>query len=171
MADCARSDFGLTLGEIVNDIGGGTLSGRPVRAVQVGGPLGAYVPVSLFDTPFDYEAFTKATASSATAGSWCSTIRSTWPGWRASAWSSARSRAAANARPAASDRRAASRRSTRSAPATNVDANIELLKDLCQTMKFGSLCALGGFAPYPVESALRHFPEDFHKPALEAAAE
>jgi len=51
--------FGLKLGEIVNDIGGGTLSGRPVRAVQVGGPLGAYVPVSLFDTPFDYEAYTK----------------------------------------------------------------------------------------------------------------
>ena len=53
----------------------------------------------------------------------------------------------------------------------DVESNIDLLKDLCHTMKFGSLCALGGFAPYPVESALRHFPEDFHKPALEAAAE
>ena len=52
-----EAGFGLTLGEIVNDIGGGTLSGRPVRAVQVGGPLGAYFPPSLFDTPFDYEAF------------------------------------------------------------------------------------------------------------------
>ena len=49
--------FGVTLGELVNDIGGGTLSGRPVRAVQVGGPLGAYFPPALFDTPFDYEAF------------------------------------------------------------------------------------------------------------------
>src|SRR5260370_30929775 len=49
--------FGLTLGEIVEDIGGGTQSGRPVRAVQVGGPLGAYFPRALFDTPFDYEAF------------------------------------------------------------------------------------------------------------------
>ena len=51
----------------------------------------------------------------------------------------------------------------------DVEKNIELLLDLCNTMKFGSLCALGGFAPYPVESALRHFPEDFRKPALEAA--
>jgi formate dehydrogenase iron-sulfur subunit len=42
-----------------------------------------------------------------------------------------------------------------------VDENIALLEDLCQTMKFGSLCALGGLAPYPVLSALRHFPEDF----------
>src|SRR5258705_1194963 len=49
--------FGITLGELVDDIGGGTLSGRPVRAVQVGGPLGAYFPRELFDTPFDYEAF------------------------------------------------------------------------------------------------------------------
>jgi formate dehydrogenase iron-sulfur subunit len=49
--------FGVTLGELVEDIGGGTASGRPVRAVQVGGPLGAYFPPALFDTPFDYEAF------------------------------------------------------------------------------------------------------------------
>src|SRR6201999_378848 len=49
--------FGMTLGELVNEIGGGTASGRPVRAVQVGGPLGAYFPPALFDTPFDYEAF------------------------------------------------------------------------------------------------------------------
>ena len=49
--------FGITLGELVDDIGGGTASGRPVRAVQVGGPLGAYFPRALFDTPFDYEAF------------------------------------------------------------------------------------------------------------------
>ena len=52
-----EAGFGLTLGELVNDIGGGTLTGRPVRAVQVGGPLGAYFPPALFDTPFDYEAF------------------------------------------------------------------------------------------------------------------
>ena len=52
--------FGITLGELVDDIGGGTRNGRPVRAVQVGGPLGAYFPRSLFDTPFDYEAFTAA---------------------------------------------------------------------------------------------------------------
>jgi len=53
----------------------------------------------------------------------------------------------------------------------NVEANIALLQDLCQTMKWGSLCALGGFAPYPVLSALKHFPEDFHKNSLPAAAE
>src|SRR6478735_1332817 len=53
-----ETTFGITLGELIDDIGGGTLTGRPVRAVQVGGPLGAYFPRALFDTPFDYEAFT-----------------------------------------------------------------------------------------------------------------
>jgi formate dehydrogenase iron-sulfur subunit len=50
-----------------------------------------------------------------------------------------------------------------------LDANIELIRDLCHTMKFGSLCALGGFIPYPVMSALEHFPEDFRRPRLAPA--
>ena len=51
-----------------------------------------------------------------------------------------------------------------------VEANLALVEDLCQTLKFGSLCALGGFTPYPVMSAIRHFPEDFDRPRLAAAA-
>ena len=93
---------------------------------------------------------------------------STWPGWRASPWSSAPSRAAASARPAGSARCAASRPSTGSAAAT--PRRSTLLTDLCETMKDGSLCALGGFTPYPVMSALRHFPEDFTASHKEAAA-
>ena len=71
--------FGLTLRELLYDYGGGTASGRPIRAVQVGGPLGAYLPESQFDTPLDYEAFAgDRRACSATAASWCSTTPSTW---------------------------------------------------------------------------------------------
>ena len=99
--------FGITLREAIYDFGGGTVSGRPLRAVQVGGPLGAYFPESLLDTPLDYEAFAAKRAWSGTAASWCSTTRWIWPGKPASRWSSARSRAAASARPAGSDRRAA----------------------------------------------------------------
>jgi len=47
----------------------------------------------------------------------------------------------------------------------NRAANLDVLADLCNTMKFGSLCALGGFTPYPVMSALTHFPDDFGAPA------
>ncbi|MGD8711085.1 MAG: NADH-ubiquinone oxidoreductase-F iron-sulfur binding region domain-containing protein, partial [Ectothiorhodospiraceae bacterium] len=52
---------------------------------------------------------------------------------------------------------------------TDVDGNLKLLDDLCRTMLNGSLCALGGLTPYPVTSAVKHFPEDF-APATAAAS-
>jgi len=163
--------FGLKLGEIVNDIGGGTLSGRPVRAVQVGGPLGAYVPVSLFDTPFDYEAYTKVDSLIGHGGLvvFDDTVDMSWMARFGMEFCAIESCGKCTPCRIGSTRGVETIDKIRAGE--NVAANIELLKDLCQTMKLGSLCALGGFAPYPVESALRHFPEDFHKPALEAAAE
>ena len=112
-----ETDFGIPLGVVVNEIGGGTRSGRPVRAVQVGGPLGAYVPCRFSTFRSTMKPSRPRTVSSAMAASSFSTTPSTWPGWRASAWSSAPSKAAANARRAGSDRRAASRPSTRFATA------------------------------------------------------
>ena len=70
--------FGLTLREILDEFGGGTASGRPVRAVQVGGPLGAYWPQRMFDTPFDYETFAEKSGMLGMAASWCLTTRSIW---------------------------------------------------------------------------------------------
>src|SRR5712664_4001021 len=102
--------FGITLGELVDDIGGGTLTGRPVRAVQVGGPLGAYFPRALFDTPFDYEAFAARDGLIGHGG------------------------------------------------IVVFDDSVDMSKQARFAMEF---CALGGFTPYPVMSALTHFPEDF----------
>ena len=79
--------FGMTLARSSKTIGGGTATGRPLRAVQVGGPLGAYFPGSLLDTPLDYEAFAARRACSATAALSCSTTPSTWRSRRASRWS------------------------------------------------------------------------------------
>ena len=95
------------------------------------------------------------------AASWCSTTPSTWRSRRASPWSSAPPNPAANARRAASARCAAWRSLDHIIAGEQGRGNLELLRDLCHTMKFGSLCALGGFIPYPVMSALEHFPEDF----------
>jgi formate dehydrogenase iron-sulfur subunit len=164
-------DFGLTLGEIVNDIGGGTKTGRPVRAVQCGGPLGAYVPVSDFDMVFDYEAFTKRDALIGHGGlvvfdEAVDMLQMARFGMEFCAIESC-----GKCTPC----RIGSTRGVETIDkiknGQNVEANIALLQDLCQTMKWGSLCALGGFAPYPVLSALKHFPEDFHKNSLPAAAE
>ncbi len=164
-----ETDFGIPLGVIVNDIGGGTRSGRPVKAVQVGGPLGAYVPVSLFDLPFDYEAFAAKDSLIGHGGLvvFDDTVDMTWMARFGMEFCAIESCGKCTPCRIGSTRGVETIDKIRAGH--DVEKNIELLKDLCHTMKFGSLCALGGFAPYPVESALRHFPEDFRKPALEAA--
>jgi formate dehydrogenase iron-sulfur subunit len=162
--------FGVTLGELVNDIGGGTLSGRPVRAVQVGGPLGAYFPPALFDTPFDYEAFAAKDGLIGHGGVvvFDDTVDMAHQARFAMEFCVAES--CGKCTPC----RIGSVRGVETVDkilaGQNVDANLELLRDLCHTMKFGSLCALGGFIPYPVLSAMNFFPEDFH-PVQRLAAE
>ncbi len=156
-----EAGFGVTLGELVNDIGGGTLSGRPVRAVQVGGPLGAYFPPALFDTPFDYEAFAARDGLIGHGG--VVVFDDTVDLARQARF--AMEFCAVESCGKCTPCRIGSVRGVETVDkiiaGVNVDANLDLLRDLCHTMKFGSLCALGGFIPYPVMSALTHFPEDF----------
>lgn len=166
--------FGLTLGEIVDDIGGGTATGRPVKAVQVGGPLGAYFPRALFDTPFDYEAFAAKDGLIGHAGLVIFDDRADMLKQARFAMEFCAIESCGKCTPC----RIGSTRGVevidRLAAGIETDTQIEVLTDLCQTMKFGSLCALGGFAPYPVMSALKHFEEDFHprpenRPFVQAA--
>ena len=156
-----ETPFGITLGELVDDIGGGTLSGRPVRAVQVGGPLGAYFPRRLFDTPFDYEAFTAAGGLIGHAGV---TVFDDTVDMAAQA-RFAMEFCAVESCGKCTPCRIGSTRGVevidRIVAGQERGDNLTLLEELCDTMKFGSLCALGGFTPYPVMSALTHFPEDF----------
>ncbi len=163
--------FGLTLGEIVDGIGGGTASGRPVRAVQVGGPLGAYFPRALFDTPFDYEAFAAKDGLIGHAGIvvFDDTVDMLKQARFAMEFCAIES--CGKCTPC----RVGSVRGTETldklARGIDPDRQVALVTDLCNTMKFGSLCALGGFTPYPVMSALKHFPEDFRPAPVAAAAE
>jgi formate dehydrogenase iron-sulfur subunit len=174
--------FGITLGELVNDIGGGTASGRPVRAVQVGGPLGAYHPPADFNLPFDYETFAEADGLIGHAGITVFDDSVDMSAQARFAMSFCAAESCGKCTPCrigstrgvelidrirARDPRFAdavetlpqmhnARKRARTLP-----EEVTLLEDLCETMKFGSLCALGGFTPYPVLSALRHWPEDF----------
>jgi len=153
--------FGLTLGEIVNDIGGGTWSGRPVRAVQVGGPLGAYFPPSLFDTPFDYEAFA---ARDGLLGHGGIVVFNDSVDMLAQARFSMEFcsiESCGKCTPCRIGSVRGQETIDKILRGQNVNENLALLRDLCDTMKSGSLCALGGFVPYPVLSALNHFPQDF----------
>lgn len=151
--------FGLTLGQIVDDIAGGTATGRPVKAVQVGGPLGAYFPRALFDTPFGYEEFAGKEGLIGHAGL---TVFDDSADMLAQARFAMEFCAIESCGKCTPCRIGAVRGvETVDRIAKGDTAAIPLLTDLCATMKSGSLCALGGFTPYPVLSALNHFPADF----------
>ncbi|MDO3444509.1 NADH-quinone oxidoreductase subunit NuoF [Agrobacterium sp. V1] len=162
--------FGLPLGQLVNDIGGGTITGRPVKAVQVGGPLGAYFPVSLFDTLFDYEAFTAAGGLIGHAGIVVFDDTADMLHQARFALEFCAVESCGKCTPCRIGSTRGVETVDRIALGIEREKNTALLEDLCETMKFGSLCALGGFTPYPVMSALRHFPDDFAPiPRVEAA--
>ncbi len=153
--------FGITLGELVDEIGGGTFTGRPVRAVQVGGPLGAYFPRALFDTAFDYEAFAARDGLIGHAGIvvFDDTVDMAKQARFAMEFCAIESCGKCTPCRIGSTRGVETIDKIRAGE--RVEQNLAIVEDLCNTMKFGSLCALGGFTPYPVMSALKHFREDF----------
>ncbi|MFV0491552.1 MAG: formate dehydrogenase beta subunit [Pseudorhodobacter sp.] len=159
--------FGLTLGEIVHEIGGGTASGRPVKAVQVGGPLGAYFPPGLFDTPFGYEEYAEQDGLIGHAGVVVFDDSANMLKMARFAMEFCAIESCGKCTPC----RIGAVRGVETVDriARGDGAAIPLLEDLCATMKEGSLCALGGFTPYPVLSALRHFPQDFTASSKDAA--
>ncbi len=163
--------FGLTLGEIVDEIAGGTASGRPVKAVQVGGPLGAYFPRALFDTPFDYEAFAAKDGLIGHAGIVVFDDTADMLKQARFAMEFCAIESCGKCTPCRIGSTRGVEVADKIAAGIEPEKNRELLGDLCNTMKFGSLCALGGFTPYPVMSAMTHFPEDFSPAPLVEAAE
>jgi formate dehydrogenase iron-sulfur subunit len=153
--------FGITLGELIDDVGGGTFTGRPVRAVQVGGPLGAYFPRALFDTPFDYESFAARDGLIGHGGIvvFDDSVDMSKQARFAMEFCAVESCGKCTPCRIGSTRGVETIDKIRAGE--RVAENIAVIEDLCNTMKFGSLCALGGFTPYPVSSALKHFREDF----------
>ena len=177
-----EAPFGITLRELIYDFGGGTASGRPVKAVQVGGPLGAYIHPDQFDIPFDYEAYAAADALIGHGGIvvFDDTVQMAQMARFAMQFCAAESCGKCTPCRIGSVRGVELIDRLRAAGSTKPDEvstlpqmhnapkqprsreeELQLLEDLCETMKFGSLCALGGFTPYPVLSALKHWPEDF----------
>jgi formate dehydrogenase iron-sulfur subunit len=163
--------FGLSLRELIYDYGGGTATGRPLRAVQVGGPLGAYFPASLLDLPLDYEAFAAQKGMVGHGG--VVVFDDTVDLARQARF--AMEFCAIESCGKCTPCRIGSTRGVevidRIIAGTNRAATLLLLDDLCTTMLDGSLCALGGLTPLPVQSAVKHFPEDFDRPAPRIAAE
>jgi formate dehydrogenase iron-sulfur subunit len=155
--------FGVSLRELLYDYGGGSATGRPIRAIQVGGPLGAYIPASQFDTPVDYEALSGIGALLGHGG--IVVFDDTVDMARMARY--AMEFCAVESCGKCTPCRIGSTRGVelmdRIIQGVDSDENRSLLEELCETMLHGSLCGLGGMTPFPVQSALKHFPEDFRR--------
>jgi formate dehydrogenase iron-sulfur subunit len=162
--------FGLTVKELVYDYGGGSASGRPVRAVQIGGPLGAYLPASEFDTPLEYEALSARSALLGHGGvvvfddrvDMARMARYALEFCAVESCGKCTPCRIGSARGVELVDRIIAARSGANGHGGSQQADMTLLDELCDTMLNGSLCGLGGMTPFPVRSAVRHFPEDFH---------
>ena len=165
--------FGVTTRQLIEDWGGGTASGRPVRAVQVGGPLGAYLTPAKLDVPMDYEEFVKIDAMVGHGGLVVFDDTVDMAKMARFAMEFCVIESCGKCTPC----RIGSQRGVevidKIIAGENRTQNLELLEDLCVTMTDGSLCAMGGLTPMPVMSALKGYPEDFNrdpkKPVAEAA--
>ncbi len=155
--------FGISLRQVIEEIGGGTRSGRPIRAVQVGGPLGAYLPHTALDLPLDYEAFAAAGAMLGHGGIVVFDDTVDMAAQARFAMEFCAEESCGKYTPC----RIGSIRGVevidRIIARENPELNKQLLEDLCDTMEQGSLCAMGGLTPAPVRSAIKHFSEDFHQ--------
>lgn len=152
--------FGISLRELMEDFGAGTFSGRPLRAVQVGGPLGAYLPESQWDTPLDYEAFAEVGAVLGHGGVVMFDDSVDMAEQARFSMEFCTLESCGKCTPC----RIGSVRGVevidRIRANQDRDANLELLSELCETMVDGSLCAMGGMTPFPVQSVIKHFAED-----------
>jgi formate dehydrogenase iron-sulfur subunit len=153
--------FGLTLKELLYDYGGGSATGRPLRAVQVGGPLGAYIPASQFDVAVDYEALSGIGALLGHGGivAFDDTVDMARMARYALEFCAVES--CGKCTPCRIGSTRGVEVMDRIIGGIDTERNVRLLEDLCETMLQGSLCGLGGMTPFPVTSALKHFSEDF----------
>ncbi len=155
--------FGLTLRELIEDFGGGTASGRKIRAVQIGGPLGAYFAEEQLDTPLDYEAFTKVGGMIGHGGVVVFDDTVDMAAQARFAFEFCAIESCGKCTPC----RIGSVRGVevidRILADKDREENLNLLTELCETLIDGSLCAMGGMTPFPVQSALKYFPEDFKR--------
>lgn len=162
--------FGATLRELLYDFGGGSATGKPIRAVQVGGPLGAYLPESQFDTPLDYEEFSKIWAVLGHGGIVAFDETVDMAKMARYAFEFCAVESCGKCTPCRIGSTRGVEVMDKITSGKEHAKNIQLVRDLSDTMLNGSLCALGGMTPYPVLSALNHFPEDFGLNKKEVAA-
>jgi formate dehydrogenase iron-sulfur subunit len=162
--------FGLSLRELIYDFGGGSRSGRPIKAVQVGGPLGAYVPESQWDVPLDYETYAALGLVVGHGGIVVHDDTANMAKLARYAMEFCALESCGKCTPCRIGSTRGMETIDRIATSANKEQQVHLLRDLCDTMVHGSLCAMGGMTPFPVLSALKHYPADFGLEKAETTA-
>jgi len=155
--------FGTSLRELVEGFGGGTASGRPLHAIQVGGPLGAYLPESQWDTPLDYESFSAIGAMLGHGGVVVFDDSVDMLEQARYAMEFCAVESCGKCTPCRIGSVRGVELIDKIENNENTPGNLELLEELCETMEVGSLCAMGGLTPMPVRSAVKYFPQDFER--------
>ncbi|MEK9778480.1 MAG: NADH-ubiquinone oxidoreductase-F iron-sulfur binding region domain-containing protein, partial [Methylophilaceae bacterium] len=153
--------FGITLRELLYDFGGGSASGKPIKAVQVGGPLGAFIPEAQFDMPLDYETFAKVNAVVGHGGIVAFDDTVDMSKMARYSFEFCAIESCGKCTPCRIGSTRGMEVIDKIKSGVDVEKNEKLLRDLSETMVDGSLCAMGGMTPFPVISALNYFPADF----------
>ena len=160
--------FGVTMGELINDFGGGTHTGRPVKAVQAGGPLGGYVKPEGFDVEMGYETLSEAGAMLGHGGLVVYNDTTNMLGMARYAMEFCEIESCGKCTPCRIGSVRGKETFDKIAAGENVAANVEIIEDLCDLMEEASLCAMGGLTPMPVRTAMKLFPEEFTGPKVAA---
>lgn len=163
--------FGVKLGDLVNKYGGGTRSGKPFKTVQIGGPLGAYLPEQMLELPMDYEVMAENGAGFGHGGIVVFDDTADLMAQARYAFEFCAEESCGKCTPCRVGAVRGEEVIDKLASGTDYDENMVLLEDLCELMVDGSLCAMGGMTPIPVTSALKHFPDDFAPRQVREAAE
>ncbi|MGJ8528124.1 formate dehydrogenase beta subunit [Maritalea sp.] len=163
--------FGVKLSDLVEKYGGGTRSGRPFKAVQIGGPLGAYLPEHMLELPMDYEVMAENGAGVGHGGIVVFDDSADLMAQARYAFEFCAEESCGKCTPCRVGAVRGEEVIDKLASDTDYDANMVLLEDLCELMVDGSLCAMGGMTPIPVMSAVKHFPDDFAPRVSREAAE
>jgi formate dehydrogenase iron-sulfur subunit len=161
--------FGITVRDLVDRFGGGTASGRPMHAIQVGGPLGAYLPDSQWDTPLAYESMASIGAMLGHGGVVVFDDSVDMGEQAEFAMEFCAHESCGKCTPCRIGSTRGAEVIARLRRGESTGRNWQLLDDLCETMELGSLCALGGLTPMPVRSIMRHFPGAIRRSSPAAA--
>jgi len=166
-----ESAFGVKLGDLVNKYGGGTRTGKPFKAVQIGGPLGAYLPNEMLELPMDYEVMAQNGAGVGHGGIVVFDETADLVAQARYAFEFCAEESCGKCTPCRVGAVRGEEVIDKLRAGTDFDENMVLLEDLCELMVDGSLCAMGGMTPIPVMSAVKNFPEDFAPRQVREAAE